>query len=395
VQQSNVFCILVLLNRYSEMQGDNPGVLCVSKLISIRFKVKSMKAINTFLLFILWSTCCFSQTGGNVTSKYDFVPGEKVIFYDDFSSEKLGDFPAQWLTNGSGEIVSLSTHQGPWFQISQNGYYIPEAKDLTADNYTVEFDMVVQNHAGGDWVGGVNFCFLSAELANPSASGQPGNAGMWIRPDYDNIFWTNWSEAREWQGDEGQVSYGFKAGEKYRISFWIQKQRVRMYVNETKVMDLPRGLQANYSYTVFRIEDVSEETTALISGFRIAEGLPDTRSKLLTEGRMISYGIYFDVNSDRIKPASAATIKDIARVLTENPTLRISIVGHTDSDGDDAANLDLSKRRAASVKAELLSLYNIEPSRIETDGKGETQALVPNNNPLNKAKNRRVELIRL
>jgi len=70
------------------------------------------------------------------------------------------------------------------------------------------------------------------------------------------------------------------------------------------------------------------------------------------------------------------------------------IVGHTDSDGDDAANMDLSKRRAASVKSALASEFKIDASRMDTDGKGESQPIDKNDNAAGKANNRRVEFIK-
>ncbi len=81
--------------------------------------------------------------------------------------------------------------------------------------------------------------------------------------------------------------------------------------------------------------------------------------------------------------------------LKENPEIRIKIVGHTDADGNDAANMDLSQRRAASVNNELMKNFGIDALRMETDGKGESQPLAPNDNPSNKAMNRRVEFIKL
>ena len=119
------------------------------------------------------------------------------------------------------------------------------------------------------------------------------------------------------------------------------------------------------------------------------------RSKLITEGKLVSYGIYFDVNKDIVKPESAGTLKMISDVLKENPTVRIKIVGHTDSDGDDASNLDLSKRRGAAVKNVMVTSYGIDAARIETDGKGEKEPVAPNDSAVNKAKNRRVEFIKL
>ena len=70
-------------------------------------------------------------------------------------------------------------------------------------------------------------------------------------------------------------------------------------------------------------------------------------------------------------------------------------MGHTDSDGADAANLDLSKRRAASVKNELVKSFGVNGDRLVTDGAGEGQPVAANDTPANKALNRRVEFIKL
>jgi outer membrane protein OmpA-like peptidoglycan-associated protein len=138
-----------------------------------------------------------------------------------------------------------------------------------------------------------------------------------------------------------------------------------------------------------------ESGAAMVSNIRIAIGNPDLRSKLLTEGKLVSYGIYFDINKDVVKPESFGTLKGIAQVLTENPDVKIKIVGHTDSDGADAANLELSKKRSESVKNELAKSFGIDASRIETDGKGETVPVSANDTQANKAMNRRVEFIKL
>lgn len=354
-----------------------------------------MKKISLVVFAVLLTSLCSAQTTGNVQSKFDFVPGEKIIFFDDFSAESIGDFPLLWNTNGSGEIVSIETFEGRWFQITQSGYYIPEVKSPFTDNYTIEFDLLIRSDAGTQIPGLFDLYFLCGEADNPGQGSQPGQAGLRIQPSYDILSWNNWSEAREWQGDEGQVSFDFKTLTKYHISFWVQKQRVRMYVNDQKVMDLPRGLQANYTYNIFRIDDNSDETTPFIANFRMAAGMPDIRNKLISEGKLISYGIFFDVNSDKLKVESAPSIKEIATVIKENPGVRVKIEGHTDSDGADAANLSLSNRRAESVKNELVKTYGIEASRLETEGKGESQPIAPNDSAINKARNRRVEFIKL
>lgn len=172
----------------------------------------------------------------------------------------------------------------------------------------------------------------------------------------------------------------------------MQKARIRLYQDEQKIFDLPKA----FPLTNVKMDRIRfEEGAAMVSNIRIAIGNPDMRSKLITEGKLVSYGIYFDVNKDVVKPASYATLKEIAAVLAENPAVKIKIVGHTDADGADPANLDLSKRRAASVKNELVKSFAIDASRIETEGKGESQPVATNDTPSNKALNRRVEFIKL
>lgn len=347
------------------------------------------------LIFMYSSLYGIAQEVNQITSKYDFIPGEKVVFYDDFSSEGIGDFPVQWNTNGSGEIVTVANYPGRWLQLTGNGYFIPEAKVDFTDNFTIEFDIIPHNTENNENMYGVDFLVVSGKLENPNEGGAiPGKAGIRITPSYDQVAWTNWSDDDEGYKDFGSSKYVFKTDKKIHVAFWIQKKRLRMFVDESKILDLPRGLITNFKYNIFRIQTI-DEVKPLISNFRIAAGFPDLRSKLLKEGKLISYGIQFDVNSDKMKPESYSTLKEVAQVMKENPTLKIKIVGHTDSDGDNAMNLDLSKRRAASVKKELVDGFSIETGRIETDGKGEKEPLAPDESALSKAKNRRVEFIKL
>ncbi|MBZ5855510.1 OmpA family protein [Flavihumibacter profundi] len=354
-----------------------------------------MKTIR-FLIpaLVLLTTQIHAQDENAVVSKFDFIPGEKIIFYDDFTSANIGDFPPSWNTSSSGEIVTIAKYPGRWLQLSKGGFFIPEATEKFTDNFTVEFDFVPMATGNSEYMFGIDFLLVSGTLDNPNEGGAiPGKAGTKITAEYDQVYWTNYSENDGGYKDKGGGAFQFKIGEKFHIAFWAQKQRLRMYANQNKILDLPRGLIAGYTYNIFRIE-TTDEVNPIISNFRIAAGLPDTRNKLLTEGKLVTYGIQFDVNSDKIKPESYATLKDIAQILKDNASVKIKIVGHTDSDGDDVSNLDLSKRRAASVKTMLNSSFAIDNSRMETDGKGETQPIAPNDNAVNKAKNRRVEFIK-
>jgi outer membrane protein OmpA-like peptidoglycan-associated protein len=133
----------------------------------------------------------------------------------------------------------------------------------------------------------------------------------------------------------------------------------------------------------------------MVSNIRYAVGAPDMRSKLITDGKLVTRGITFDVGSDKIKPESFGVLKEIAQVLSENPTVKVKIIGHTDSDGNAASNLELSKKRAAAVSKALTSDFKIDALRMQTDGKGAAEPSEPNATPQGKANNRRVEFVKL
>jgi outer membrane protein OmpA-like peptidoglycan-associated protein len=172
---------------------------------------------------------------------------------------------------------------------------------------------------------------------------------------------------------------------------------VRVYCNEEKVWDLPKALatDAQLNALIFSLQYAEPTSQYYLGNLRLAAGAPDTRNKFLTEGKWITHGILFDVNSANIKAESYGSLKEIGNVLKENSDVKVKIVGHTDTDGSDANNLDLSKHRAASVKAMLTKEFGIDESRMETDGKGESEPIDKNDNPAGKANNRRVEFIKL
>jgi OOP family OmpA-OmpF porin len=174
----------------------------------------------------------------------------------------------------------------------------------------------------------------------------------------------------------------------------VQKRRVRIYHQNEKVLDMPTNIYPDVKFNRMRFSGWDRYCAPFITNLKITTASPDTRSKLITEGKLITYGITFDVNKADVKPESYGTLKSIADVLKENPSVNVKIIGHTDSDGDDAKNLDLSKRRAESVKNELINIFAIDASRLITEGEGENSPIAPNDTPANKALNRRVEFVK-
>jgi outer membrane protein OmpA-like peptidoglycan-associated protein len=106
------------------------------------------------------------------------------------------------------------------------------------------------------------------------------------------------------------------------------------------------------------------------------------------------YGIYFDFNSATMKPESEAVLTQISDILRKNPDWKLSVSGHTDNIGEASLNQSLSERRAAAVKNELVTRYNISPGRLTTEGYGASRPIETNSTVEGRARNRRVELQR-
>lgn len=333
-------------------------------------------------------------------SKYDFMPGEKIIFYEDFSQDAVGDFPALWNTNGSAEIVTTNLFPGNWMKFDCREAIWTDALLTLPDNYTIEFDVIpTSGSESNGGMSGYGFRLMQAiNAASYDHGAIPGKAAFayyveyFGRPGYRTYINLDGAENLGLSGYKEDDALKQKKDQKYHMALWYQKGRVRLYQDQNKLFDLPKA----FTFQGVKMDRIRfEDGAAMVTNIRIAIGAPDMRNKLLTEGKLVTYGIYFDVNKDVVKPESYSTLKSIAGILTENPDVKIKIVGHTDSDGADAANLDLSKRRGASVKNELVKNFGIDASRLESDGLGESQPIAPNDTPANKALNRRVELLKL
>jgi outer membrane protein OmpA-like peptidoglycan-associated protein len=332
-------------------------------------------------------------------SKYDFVPGEKVVAMDDFTQDAIGDFPARWNTNVSGEIVTIAGKPGRWLKMTAGGFFLPEFITELPENFTLELDVTVAPSFDSSYALNVALAQLadpkvpapwqsSTNLFTLTVNPRPGggSSNMTTRQDGTSAAGNNAST-----GELNATS-----GNTVHVSIWRQRQRVRVYLNQEKTWDVPRAIVADASLNsvLLFLPGADANMEYFVSNVRMATGAPDTRNKILTEGKWVSHGILFDVNSDRIKGESYGSLKEIATVLTEDAGLNVQIVGHTDSDGDEAANLDLSRRRAASVKTALATQFAIDAGRMETDGEGEGQPVEANDTPAGKANNRRVEFIK-
>lgn len=377
----------------------------------------TIKSIVVVFFIIVAAKILNGQSGDFKTySNYDFVAGNKVLFFDDFSSGSVGDFPVMWNTTGSGEIVTTDKYSGKWFQINPSSMVFLDAGLKPVENFTIEFDLfIIKGENNEDNLETIQISLFSSDTKGEVTGYDglaptdlyPGLAGIVL--NFATVFNNNAEDTdaghtyrvynNETQhGVDGKTtkkSSLLELGQSYKFSFWVQKTRLRLYINEEKVYDIQRAFSDKAKIDQIRFWTPEfAEASLYLANFRYADATEDTRSKFLTEGKLISYGIYFDSGKDIVKPQSYGAIKEIANILSENPNVKVLVVGHTDSDGDNAMNLDLSKRRAENVKKVLVSEFKIAENRITTDGKGETEPIADNKTVENKAKNRRVEFIK-
>jgi outer membrane protein OmpA-like peptidoglycan-associated protein len=136
------------------------------------------------------------------------------------------------------------------------------------------------------------------------------------------------------------------------------------------------------------IESEAMETGMVtIDAEAMAEGIDAT-------GHIAIYGVYFETNSAEINAESSPTLTEIAKLLTDRPSLKLLVVGHTDNQGDYDYNLGLSGRRAEAVVRALSEQHGIDGGRLRSAGVGFLAPVASNDTAAGREKNRRVELVK-
>lgn len=334
----------------------------------------------------------------SVYSKFDFVPGDKLLFFDDFSNDFIGDFPSKWNTNGSGEVVTINDSKDKWFEIlpGHSTYYIPYV--TLPEDYTIEFDILAS---------GIDKKTSSTALLEVGVSSddkfRSGDYYAYAKLPFAQYTPVGIRVKNHVKYGGGGINNVVKADirkavlDQPHISIAVNKQRFRVWVNEKKYVDIPKAIptEGNISTIKFQLHSFKDGKERLfIRNLKVAEGGLDLRRTLIADGKVSTNGILFDSGSANIQPQSMGIIRQIYQVLQQESDMKLKIVGHTDSDGEDALNLTLSQKRAEAVKNVLVSIYNISSDRLTTEGKGESEPVGDNGTVDGKSQNRRVEFIK-
>jgi len=328
-----------------------------------------------------------------VYSNFDFVPGDKVLLYDDFSLDNIGDFPAKWNTNGAGEIVEIDEEK--WLMLVGMSVYIPELSASLPKEYTIEFDMLTYGLDKGT----SSQAKLEILLDDNKTFEPTRNMAIVEIPlgQYDNFGFIVENKVAGKRVIRNKIAKDVRSiiSNKTHVSVAVNVKRFRMYFNENKIVDVPRLIPEDI--VAFKLHSRAlrdGQDQVFISNIKIAQGGIDLRSKLLTDGKYSTTGILFNSGSDEIKPESYGVLKEISEALLEDLEINLNIIGHTDSDGDEENNIMLSEQRAQAVKNILVSKFNINEERLQTEGKGETEPVDNNTTTEGKSNNRRVEFVK-
>jgi outer membrane protein OmpA-like peptidoglycan-associated protein len=317
------------------------------------------------------------KPGEGAWANYDFVPGEQVLFFDDFTDDEAGDFPRrlEWL-RGNMELVEWqdrvllrSTGDGSQFAV-----LLPEG---VPERFTLEFDISDAGMSNGTIV-------ILGE-------GQDNLRDRWKAPRFA---FGHWRGSGIWRDREplSTLDDDRIRTEIVTARVMADGEHVKVFINEKRISNVPRIEIPRGDRITFEMWGTDEKPVYL-GNIRVAAGGRDLYDDLIESGRVATQGIFFDVDSDRIQPESTPTLEEIGTMLEEHPDLGIAIEGHTDSTGNDDHNLDLSIRRAVAVREYLIGAYGIAANRLEADGFGETRPVGDNETPEGRQQNRRVELV--
>jgi outer membrane protein OmpA-like peptidoglycan-associated protein len=324
-------------------------------------------------------------------SKYDFVPGDIVIFEDNLEGEQNGEFPSKWdLIDGYAENAKLGNENVIKFSIDNSGSTItPLMKkegDYLPEKFTIEFDIYVSYRTSKYRV------YLWDRRQSFHKPDDLGNIGL-IEAGYE--------QGASYDGGRMSMNLPKESQKEYphwrhvAISFNIRALKV--YLDQDRLVMVP-NVQGNPTgmsiwASTYDFSQTGNYPT-LIKNIRIAEGAVPLYDRFKTEGKIVTNGIKFDSGKATLKPESMGVINEIAKMMQQYPDIKLSVEGHTDSDGETEFNKKLSEERAITVMNKLIEM-GISDDRLASKGMGEDVPVADNTSPEGKANNRRVEFVKM
>ncbi len=317
-------------------------------------------------------------------SQFDFVPGDIIIFEDNLEGERNGEFPSKWdLVAGTIENAKFGEDNVIFFRraTSRQGI-VPLMKenqqDYLPDAFTVEFDAYFE--AGiFNQIYYVNFYDMKNQRRTMQDLRIYINKAVYqnTEGEYPGVSRTHIDEEAKWR----------------RVSISFNQRALKVYLDDARLINIP-NITDNPTGITIRGNNPQSDRQSFIKNIRIAKGAVPLYDKFLTDGKIITNGIRFDVNKATIRPESMGVINEIVQLMNQHPELKFSIEGHTDSDGTAELNQNLSESRAKAVMDRMIEM-GITSNRLTSTGHGQSKPMADNNTPEGKAQNRRVEFVKI
>ncbi len=327
-------------------------------------------------------------------AKSDFVRGDEVFFEDDFANEQMGEFPSKWdMNEGSVEVASLNGQQ---YMLGTEWSYNVEPlmknqKNWLPDQFTLEFDLYISDDAED----GESTWHLLLMSSKSNWNETVGDIDFWWRA-WDEGTIVRYGSMRKPDNnntvdgeEEALVRKVLKKGDWNHFALSFNKRALKFYMNGTRVFQIP-SMMAPEKIQFYCEGDYKYRGYANVI---LAKGAVPLYNRLATDGKIITYGITFDIGKATIKPESMTEINRIFDLMNQNPNLKFEVQGHTDNTGTVAGNQKLSEQRAQAIVAKLVEM-GIEANRLTAVGKGQSAPLTDNSTEEGRAKNRRVEFIK-
>jgi len=311
------------------------------------------------------------KPGEGAWANYDFVPGERPIFVDDFGKDNVGDFPRRFeFRAGNMEIVEWQGQR--WLRGGGHDVFGIMLPETLPERFTMEFDLAGSGNG------------MAISFANEDP---------WKTPRIEINSHSAYLRADPIRGEGSLVANTDKTPVKIRIA--VDGKYLKLYANERRALNVPNADMGRSNHIFIDMNGWSAESPRMIANVRIFAGGKKLYDALTEKGRVATQGIFFATGSAELAGESTPTLKEIGQMLKEHADLSLTIEGHTDNTGNAAANQTLSEKRAAAVKDYLVTTFQIDASRLHSQGFGASKPAASNDTPEGRQQNRRVELVKM
>jgi outer membrane protein OmpA-like peptidoglycan-associated protein len=324
-------------------------------------------------------------------AKNDFVPGDEIMFEDTQAGEQLGEFPSMWdMISGNVEVANVGGQNAiALFKSASITPLMKTPKEYLPESFTIELDAYIgpTEEKSNTYVNG-NFRFDinsgNSRIARIFFWGYARDRKLEVNVDVRSTS----GENRSIYDNVPNIGEGW-----HHLAISFNKRALKVYIDGYRVANAPNVAQGTW-FSIETGQNGGKEATFWVKNVRIAKGAVPLYDRMMSDGKFITYGITFDVGKSTIKPESMGEINRIVQLMTENPELKFSVEGHTDSTGNAASNQTLSDARSAAVVAKLVEL-GIAADRLTSAGKGQNSPIADNSTDEGRAKNRRVEFVKI